>query len=109
VATRTCPGCGNPMQALEINDAAASERRPLLERLKCPRCDSPLAQAQDLQHTSPFACYRCVRGRGIAHGRRLPCGRGRHGLRNPHFAPALAIGAPGSLELKPFPHFRPTP
>jgi len=34
--------------------------------MTCPRCDTPLAETQDLQHTTRFSYYRCVRG----HGRR---------------------------------------
>jgi hypothetical protein len=51
-----------------INDAKASERRPLPQRMSCPRCDTPLAPTQDLQHTTRFSYYRCVRG----HGRLTP-------------------------------------
>jgi len=109
MATLTCPGCRNPMQALDlerraagtlvvdlcepcqalwfdpmespqlspkatlelfraINDAPAAERRALPERMNCPRCDTPLAQTQDLQHSTRFSYYRCVRG----HGRLTP-------------------------------------
>ena len=34
----------------------------------CPRCDTPLAETQDLQHTTRFSYYRCARG----HGRLTP-------------------------------------
>ena len=51
-----------------INDAKAAERRPLPQRMNCPRCDTPLAPTQDLQHTTRFSYYRCVRG----HGRLTP-------------------------------------
>jgi len=51
-----------------INHAPAADRRVLPERMNCPRCDAPLAQAQDLQHTTRFSYYRCVRG----HGRLTP-------------------------------------
>ena len=51
-----------------INDATAAERRALPERMNCPRCDTPLAQTQDLQHTTRFSYYRCLRG----HGRLTP-------------------------------------
>ena len=51
-----------------INDARAAERRPLPQRMNCPRCDSPLAETQDLLHTTRFSYYRCVRG----HGRLTP-------------------------------------
>ena len=105
----TCPGCRNPMQALElerrpagtlvvdlcelcqalwfdpmespqlspqatlelfraINDARPDVRTTLPQHMLCPRCDSPLAQTQDLQHTTRFSYYRCPRG----HGRLTP-------------------------------------
>jgi hypothetical protein len=51
-----------------INAAPPAERRTLPERMNCPRCDTPLAQTQDLQHTTRFTYYRCVRG----HGRLTP-------------------------------------
>ena len=51
-----------------INDAKATERRPLPQHMNCPRCDTPLAPTQDLQHTTRFSYYRCVRG----HGRLTP-------------------------------------
>ena len=105
----TCPGCRNPMQALDlerravgtlvvdlcglcqtlwfdpmespqlspkatlelfraINDARPDERRALPRRMNCPRCDTPLAETQDLQHTTRFSYYRCLHG----HGRLTP-------------------------------------
>lgn len=100
-----CPGCRNPMQALDLERRAAGTqivdlcepcqalwfdpmespqlspkatlelfraihasqpetRRALPRHMACPRCDSPLAQTQDLQHTTRFSYYRCVRGHG---------------------------------------------
>ena len=105
----TCPGCRNPMQALDlerhavgrqvvdlcercqalwfdpmespqlspsatlelfraINDARPDVRTTLPRYMTCPRCDSPLAQTQDVQHTTRFSYYRCPRG----HGRLTP-------------------------------------
>jgi len=105
----TCPGCRNPMQALDlerraagtlvvdlcalcqalwfdplespqlspkatlelfraINDARPEARRALPRYMTCPRCDTPLAETQDLQHTTRFSYYRCLRG----HGRLTP-------------------------------------
>jgi hypothetical protein len=51
-----------------INDARPEERRTLPRHMNCPRCDTPLAETQDLQHTTRFSYYRCVRG----HGRLTP-------------------------------------
>ena len=105
----TCPGCRNPMQALDLERRAAGTqvvdlcdlcqalwfdpmespqlspkatlelfraihaarpetRRALPRYMTCPRCDTPLAETQDLQHTTRFSYYRCVRG----HGRLTP-------------------------------------
>ena len=104
-----CPGCRNPMQALDlerravgtlvvdlcglcqtlwfdpmespqlspkatlelfraINDARPDVRHALPRSMNCPRCDTPLAETQDLQHTTRFSYYRCLRG----HGRLTP-------------------------------------
>ena len=51
-----------------INDARPEVHRTLPRYMTCPRCDSPLAQTQDLQHTTRFSYYRCPRG----HGRLTP-------------------------------------
>ncbi len=51
-----------------INDARPEVRRTLPRSMACPRCDSPLALTQDLQHTTRFSYYRCLRG----HGRLTP-------------------------------------
>ena len=104
-----CPGCRNPMQAIDlerraagtlvvdlcelcqalwfdpmespqlspkatlelfraINDARPEVRRALPRSMNCPRCDTPLSETQDLQHTTRFSYYRCLRG----HGRLTP-------------------------------------
>jgi len=105
----TCPGCHNPMQALDLERRAAGSqvvdlcdlcqalwfdpmespqlspratlelfraihaarpetRRALPRYMTCPRCDTPLAETQDIQHTTRFAYYRCRYG----HGRLTP-------------------------------------
>ena len=51
-----------------INDSPPELRRALPQTMNCPRCDARLAQTQDLQHTTRFSYYRCVRG----HGRLTP-------------------------------------
>lgn len=51
-----------------INDARPEEHTTLPRFMTCPRCDTPLAQTQDLQHTTRFSYYRCPRG----HGRLTP-------------------------------------
>lgn len=51
-----------------IHAARPETRRALPRRMPCPRCDTPLAETQDLQHTTRFSYYRCVRG----HGRLTP-------------------------------------
>jgi hypothetical protein len=51
-----------------INAVRPEERRTLPRHMNCPRCDTPLAQTQDLQRTTRFSYYRCVRG----HGRLTP-------------------------------------
>jgi hypothetical protein len=51
-----------------INDARPEVRTTLPRNLNCPRCDTPLAPTQDLQHTTRFSYYRCPRG----HGRLTP-------------------------------------
>jgi hypothetical protein len=62
----------SPQATLElfraINGARPDERKTLPRYMTCPRCDSPLAQTQDLQHTTRFSYYRCLRG----HGRLTP-------------------------------------
>jgi len=62
----------SPQATLElfraINDARPDVRKTLPQYMTCPRCDSPLAQTQDLQHTTRFSYYRCLRG----HGRLTP-------------------------------------
>jgi hypothetical protein len=52
----------------EINEARPDVHRTLPRSMACPRCDSPLALTQDLQHTTHFSYYRCLRG----HGRLTP-------------------------------------
>jgi hypothetical protein len=51
-----------------IHEARPAERRPLPERMACPRCRFPLARTQDLQRTTRFTYYRCEAG----HGRLTP-------------------------------------
>ena len=51
-----------------IHAARPETRRALPRHMTCPRCDTPLAETQDLQHTTRFSYYRCVRG----HGRLTP-------------------------------------
>jgi hypothetical protein len=51
-----------------IHAARPEARRALPRHMTCPRCDTPLAETQDLQHTTRFSYYRCVRG----HGRLTP-------------------------------------
>ena len=51
-----------------INDARTDVRTTLPRVMPCPRCDSTLAETQDLQHTTRFSYYRCTRG----HGRLTP-------------------------------------
>ena len=51
-----------------INDSRPEVRRTLPQTMNCPRCDTPLAETQDLQHTTRFSYYRCMRG----HGRLTP-------------------------------------
>jgi hypothetical protein len=51
-----------------INDARPQVRGTLPRAMRCPRCDSPLAPTQDLQHTTHFSYFRCARG----HGRLTP-------------------------------------
>ena len=51
-----------------INVARAEERTTLPRYMMCPRCETPLAETQDLQHTTRFSYYRCPRG----HGRLTP-------------------------------------
>jgi len=104
-----CPGCRNPMQALDlerraagtlvvdlcdvcqamwfdpmespqlspkatlelfraINQARPEVHRALPQSMACPRCDTPLAKTQDIQHSTRFSYYRCLRG----HGRLTP-------------------------------------
>ena len=52
----------------DINAARPEVRRTLAQSMHCPRCDSLLALTQDLQHTTRFSYYRCLRG----HGRLTP-------------------------------------
>ncbi len=47
-----------------IHAARPETRRALPRHMTCPRCDTPLAETQDLQHTTRFSYYRCVRGHG---------------------------------------------
>jgi uncharacterized protein YbaR (Trm112 family) len=109
MASLTCPGCRNPMRAVElerhaagtvvvdlcegcqalwfdpmespllspaatlelfrtINEARPEVRQTLPRYMTCPRCDTPLALTQDLQHTTRFSYYRC----GHGHGRLTP-------------------------------------
>jgi len=109
VPSLTCPGCRNPMKAIDlerhaagtlvvdlcngcqalwfdamespqlspkatlelfcaINDARPEVHRTLPRHMTCPRCDTPLAPARDVQHTTRFSYYRCPRG----HGRLTP-------------------------------------
>ena len=109
VPSLTCPGCRNPMKAIDverraagtlvvdlcdgcqalwfdamespqlspkatlelfraINDARPEVHRTLPRHMMCPRCDTPLAPTQDVQHTTRFSYYRCPRG----HGRLTP-------------------------------------
>jgi hypothetical protein len=51
-----------------INEARTEVRTTLPRYMMCPRCETPLAQTQDLQHTTRFSYYRCPRG----HGRLTP-------------------------------------
>jgi hypothetical protein len=51
-----------------INGAGPETHRTLPQHLNCPRCDTPLAPTQDLQHTTRFSYFRCQRG----HGRLTP-------------------------------------
>jgi hypothetical protein len=51
-----------------INNARPEARSALPRHMACPRCDNPLAETQDLQHTTRFSYYRCLRG----HGRLTP-------------------------------------
>ena len=51
-----------------INEARTEARTTLPRSMMCPRCESPLAETQDLQHTTRFSYYRCLRG----HGRLTP-------------------------------------
>jgi DNA-directed RNA polymerase subunit RPC12/RpoP len=51
-----------------IRDGAAVDRRPVPNRLGCPRCGAALAPTQDLQRTTRFTYHRCPRG----HGRLTP-------------------------------------
>jgi hypothetical protein len=70
----------DPMESPQLSPKATLElfraihatrpetRRALPRYMTCPRCDTPLAETQDLQHTTRFSYYRCVRG----HGRLTP-------------------------------------
>ncbi len=51
-----------------INDSRPQAHGTLPQAMRCPRCDSPLALTQDLQHTTHFSYFRCGRG----HGRLTP-------------------------------------
>jgi hypothetical protein len=51
-----------------VNDSRPQARSTLPRAMRCPRCDSPLALTQDLQHTTHFSYFRCARG----HGRLTP-------------------------------------
>jgi Zn-finger nucleic acid-binding protein len=51
-----------------INEAQPQVHGTLPRSMGCPRCASPLALTQDLQHTTRFSYYRCQRG----HGRLTP-------------------------------------
>ena len=51
-----------------INDAQRESHSTLPQAMMCPRCGTPLALTQDLQHTTRFSYYRCQRG----HGRLTP-------------------------------------
>ncbi|MEO8344531.1 MAG: hypothetical protein ABI607_02450 [Betaproteobacteria bacterium] len=51
-----------------INDAQREAHATLPRAMMCPRCDTPLALSQDLQHATRFSYYRCQRG----HGRLTP-------------------------------------
>jgi Zn-finger nucleic acid-binding protein len=47
-----------------INDPADAGRRPLSERLECPRCALRLSLVVDQQRTTRFQYHRCPRGHG---------------------------------------------
>jgi hypothetical protein len=47
-----------------IHAAPPDTRRPMPRHMTCPRCDTPLAETQDLQHTTRFSYYRCLHGHG---------------------------------------------
>lgn len=51
-----------------ISDTRPETRTALPRSMLCPRCDTPLALTQDLQHNTRFSYYRCQRG----HGRLTP-------------------------------------
>src|SRR5690348_5639260 len=48
----------------EIAATQAVQRQPYRTPMPCPRCTTPLALTQDIQHTTRFTYYRCRYGHG---------------------------------------------
>jgi endogenous inhibitor of DNA gyrase (YacG/DUF329 family) len=48
----------------EITASKETERQAYRTPLPCPRCSTPLALTQDIQHTTRFTYYRCRYGHG---------------------------------------------
>lgn len=48
----------------EIAAAQAAQRQAYRTPMPCPRCTTPLALTQDVQHTTRFTYYRCRYGHG---------------------------------------------
>jgi len=48
----------------EIAASQAAQREPYRTPMPCPRCTTPLALTQDIQHTTRFTYYRCRYGHG---------------------------------------------
>ena len=47
-----------------IHDGCTATRKPLPDRMRCPRCQLRLLAAQDRQRNTPFRYRRCSRGHG---------------------------------------------
>ncbi|MGE3843419.1 MAG: zf-TFIIB domain-containing protein [Vicinamibacterales bacterium] len=52
------------LSLLKLIHRASPERRPLHERLTCPRCNLTLSRCVDQQRTTKFQYHRCARGHG---------------------------------------------
>ena len=48
----------------EVQRSPVPARRPLPERMRCPRCRGTLAKTQDLRHATRFTYWRCTNGDG---------------------------------------------